>query len=97
MTIRFLKLWKSKVFSSLSKKSCPPSIAINITARNVFANYTSTQDFIEYLLDVVNRLKKSDKLSSGVFNNPYLPYNDIFYKMNEKLILLRNTIIKLMN
>lgn len=89
MTIRFLKLWKSKVFSSLSKKSCPPSIAINITARNVFANYTSTQDFIEYLLDVVNKLKKQINYHQVSLTNPYLPYNDIFYKMNEKTESIR--------
>lgn len=78
--IRFLKLWKSKVFSDKPDYSCPPSIAFNLIARDYFAN-TTTNDDIDCLIDLVKLLlrKVNDEVT---LNLPFLPYSNVFYKMN---------------
>lgn len=79
-TIRFLKLWKDKVFSSMPKDSCPPSIAINLSARSYFQSDYSNND-IDNLISVVDILL-SHINDSAMLNIPFAPFSNVYYKMN---------------
>jgi hypothetical protein len=78
--IRYLKLWKNKVFSQEPKYSYPPSIAINLTARMVFEKITCS-DEIDNLISVSKALL--EQISTNVnLKLPFKPYSNVFDKMN---------------
>ena len=81
-TIRYLKLWKNKVFSTEKKYSCPPSIAINLTTRKAFDDVMN-QNEIDNIVEVVNRL--IDQINYEVtLTLPYEPFSNVFEKNEYK-------------
>jgi hypothetical protein len=82
-SVRLLKLWKSKVFSQSHSDAVPPSVALNITARQYFNGTTKAND-VDILIEVCKLIREQFKENKELLYLE-LPYSDtkdnVYYKV----------------
>jgi hypothetical protein len=94
-SVRYLKKWKLKHFSSTGNET-PPSIGLTIQTRNAFHDYSCyvEDNDLNALINVVKQIKNSfttkfdlESMSSKKsvsIELPVSPYKDVYYKMTLK-------------